>query len=179
LRVDHVDDVDHWLEAASHWKARGLRIAAVTSALLLLWVLYAVFGSDSLDRRARTLARALASGDAGRVAALAASSTESDLENWYQKVRPRVDELKTAETDEIRPSIRIQSEDARQGAAQVVVVLGSAREVRPIGGVSVDELGMKGRLALELPVFWTVDGWGRWRIDGTRTFQAADRLAAH
>jgi hypothetical protein len=142
---------------------------------------YFVFGRapESLQERAKVVAQAFADGDLASLKSSAVSGSEDDVVQWYGVAHPLLeDRKKTWTSKEILVGALVIEENPRQRSGEVVAILSPAKGTSRADSIASNaELGELARKPIELRLFFRPDSWGKWRLDGKKTNEAAPRSA--
>ena len=104
---------------------------------------------------------------------LTTTGTGDEMLKWYVTVRPQCDELmKSLQTPEPFVEVVVNKEDSY--TASVVARLETEeplkRTANRIPGATISSLST--HKSIELPLEFTSEGMGGWKLDGKRTFEA-------
>jgi hypothetical protein len=151
----------------------GIIAGVVAVVLLLSWL----FSRPSLERRARIVGMAIITPDMKQVVDMCVPGTEPDAIQWYAETFKRYLDLKLALGHDAGLTIR-PTGDSTGGAATVIAVFAQEGK-RGEGSALLETTQSIPSLSntsstLEVPLFFVVDSWGNWRLDGKRTAQAGE-----
>lgn len=159
-RIDRIPRV-YYLSAAG--------AGVIVLCLVGLWSYFSGVSSlpESLEERSAAAARAFARADVGPLLAMKSGGGSRDIRIWLEKCRPSAWEPGPDDEIEVRTEVLIN--DSRGGIAYVLAT------IRPLprsggGGPTVGT-----PTPLELPLFWTLDGHGQWKLDVARCERQGDR----
>jgi hypothetical protein len=177
IEVDLSLDVPPWIRNVSR-AVFSPRVLAVVGALIVLAAGYtavSLLRSESLEERAVKVARATVNGDLGTLLALTAEGTGDDMLRWYTKIQPQFDELKRAlQTPEPFVEVVVNREDNTTGNAEVLARL-TNKEPSTRTGSRIPDATISTFLTerkVELPLTFSSEGMGGWKLDGKRTFES-------
>lgn len=127
---------------------------------------------EGLDTLATSTVNAFVNNnDSGRLKAIATPSTAEFVEEWAEAVRPQLDKLrKKSEGSDISVSIVVIDQNKRKRKGQVTAFLSSG--LGSVVAAQSTSTGGRPQPPLELPIFWILDRWGHWRLDGRQTLMA-------
>ncbi len=149
------------------------RIIAVLAVLVLVGgAAYWIFSRQSLEVRARIVADAIKSSDLKQIIDISVPGTENDLILWYADVYKQYLNLKLILGQDAGVTIQ-KTGDSRGGTAMVVAQFArsGARPDSPALAESLQPIPSLSNIksTLEVPLFFVVDGYGNWSLDGKRT----------
>jgi hypothetical protein len=124
--------------------------------------------SDNLQARAQTLVDALAKNDIEGVKASAASGQSDDAVRFYENARQKLEPLRKLPGGEtLLTSVLVVEMSPNSKKGQVVGIFvpskGSERNEKVAREAGID------KSTVELNLFWVTDGFGRWRLDATKS----------
>jgi hypothetical protein len=150
------------------------RIVAGLAVLLVvgLSLSYLLQPAERLDRAAERAARAFAENDLAYLKSTAALGTSDDVVRWFDEVHPRlVQERERWHGQKEVVEVHVAQEDRAQRKGSVGVSIhpgvGTARDVTLANPV---EATASAAAPVDLNMAWTLDRWGRWKLDGRATF---------
>jgi len=136
-------------------------------------VLYALFGpAERLERAAERAARALAGGDLNTLKSLAAPDTADDVALWYETVQPQLAKTRQqwAGKDEVVEAHVAEEDHAQRKGAASVTVHSASSGTRDVSLANPAEATAPPSAPFEVATDWTLSGWGRWKLDGHKTY---------
>jgi hypothetical protein len=151
----------------------GKIVTGFVVAFVLILGLYQVFGpAEQLEPVAEKAASLFASDDLKSLKSLAEPDTIDDLQRWYESVRPRLARLRNdwvMKNEESEAHIAIDKSDHHKGSAVFSIhpVSNGARDVSLADPASATA---SASVPFEVMTDWTLNKWGRWKLDGKATY---------
>ncbi len=179
-------DIDLGMDALrskiNKFKLPDPRILAAVAALILVGgAAFWLFSRQSLEVRARIVADAIKSSDMKQIIDIAVPGTENDLILWYADVYKQYLNLKLVLGQDAAVTIHTTG-DSRGGSSMVVAqfAMPGARAENPALAESLQPIPSLSHIknTLDVPLFFVVDGYGNWVLDGKRTAVGASDSAA-
>jgi hypothetical protein len=170
-------ETPQWLETLANRlsklrlpEPRTLGIIGAVALVLLLG--FWLFSRQSLEKRARAVAQAIISTNMKQVIDLTAPGTENDAIRWYAETYQRYLALKLILGKDAE--IRVGPQGDSHGNTASVIVVFSQEGKRGEGTALVETTATIPSLSntptsIEVPLFFVVDNWGNWVLDGKRT----------
>jgi hypothetical protein len=136
---------------------------------------YLFFSAQTLETRARIVARSIQLGEIKDIVDIAAPGTEMDAMMWSTKVIPRYNELKLALGGQDSGVSTGILADGSSGGPALVAVRFTAEGTR-MGSAGVEAFHTTPSLSntqssYEVHLYWVKNMWGSWLLDGKRTAQ--------
>jgi hypothetical protein len=152
-------------------------LGIIGGVALVLGLGFWLFSRQSLEARARTIAQAMIKADMKPVVDVCVQGTENDAIMWFAETYQRYLSLKLVLGRDAEFSIKQQGE-AKGNAATVFIVF-SQEGKRGEGSAILETTQTIPSLShtsskLEVPLFFVVDNWGNWALDGKRTAEGGD-----
>jgi hypothetical protein len=153
------------------------KIVTWLSVLLVVWVAWRVlFGPrESLESVGKAAAQALADNDPASLRWIAAGGTADDVGRWFEEVSPRLAQARQGwhRKDVVVDVHAHEDRDQRKGVVGVSIHPGVAT-----GGLDVSLADPSAATAsapspFEVEMDWTLNRWGRWKLDGHETYAKA------
>jgi hypothetical protein len=176
-RLLEIEGLDTLADRLSHVRLKSLVIGlAVLVAAGGLWMLLLRPPERLADRTSATVQR-FADDDLAYLKEIAADDTADDVVRWFDVVHPEYVKLREEwknKGTEVRVTVIDEDRRRRTGEAQAFVypATGPVHAAAIAGELDASPTPVK---PMDLTLCWTLDGRGRWRLDGARTFQAASR----
>jgi transposase-like protein len=154
------------------------RVVAGLAAFVVVSVgLYYLLGpAQRLQDPAEEAGQALAGDDLDTLKSLATPGTADDVARWFDEVHPRLVQARAGwfGRDEV-VEVHIGQEDQarRKGTVAVSIhpaTLGSNRDISIADPTAATATSAT---PFDVEMVWTLDGWGRWRLDGRETYAKA------
>jgi len=155
-------------------RVKGMVAVLVVGLLGLGYMMFAGGTPDPLTLRAQQTADALVGGNESTVQGFSLSRTYDDTGKWYKLIASLLNDLKKASMDrKTQASVFIVEEDhaSKRGAAMIMFTPESGAApgkttAKEAGHASADQA------IKEVMTYWVLER-GYWRIDGSKTAQAA------
>lgn len=180
-------DIDLGLDALrgkiNKFKLPDPRILAVLAAVVLVGgAVFWLFSRQSLDTRAKIVADAIKSSDLKQIVDIAVPGTENDLILWYADVYKQYLNLKLVLGQDAGVTIHTTG-DSRGGTSMVVIQFarpGALPDTGPVVAESLQPIPSLSHVkhTLDVPLFFVVDGYGNWTLDGKRTAVGSESASA-
>jgi hypothetical protein len=159
------------------YEARGSLIKALIAAGVLsaVWLIYflATRAPESLTDRAQRAADALAANNQGVLKAMAGPDTAAEAVQLSEAVRPQLEKLRGRQSGQDLIVGVVVQEESRRFRRGIV----SASFFPPMVP-SADRPIMASKKAIKslvIPLFFDMDQWGQWRLDGRQSLQSVPR----
>jgi hypothetical protein len=157
-------------------KAAGIAVAAIVVALGI--VFFNNRTPATFKDRGEEIGRLFVANDLARLKTLATPDSVDELVQWYGITNGIFQDRKKLWSGRpIQLSALVIDETPKARSGEMVISLvpaGGSNNNEPVArGKEVAALALR---SLELTVFFTADAWGKWRIDGKRTLNAAPRV---
>lgn len=151
------------------------KLGTVLLILLLVWGLWALFNQppESLTDRSKITAEKFANDDLAYLKEIASADTVDDVVRWFDLVHPRyVKSREQWKSKGTTVQVMVIGEDRKQrtGEAKAYVYpdTGPAHSARIANAAATTPIQ-----PVDFILMWTLDGRGRWRLNGQQTLQAA------
>jgi hypothetical protein len=149
------------------------RTFGIMGAVALVGLLgYWFFSRQPLEARARTVAEAIIKTDMKQVVDMCVPGTENEAIQWYAETYKKYMNLKLALGHDA--GIKIKTLGESKGNATTVIAVFAQEGQRGEGTALLDTIQTIPSLSntpavLEVPLFFVVNAWGNWVLDGKRT----------
>jgi hypothetical protein len=153
-------------------------MAIVGGIALVLGLGYWLFSRQSLEKRARIVAEAIASSEIKRITDMAVEGTETDVIMWYADVYQRFLGVKVMLGREPYIKIEIPGNSGGNNGLAIATFSGQNPQAPSAPGIAEamqpipSKTNAKDRLDVRL--YFVVDALGNWRLDGSRTSAEKD-----
>ena len=171
---DRTMKVEQWFDRASKRFFSPASLILLTGLVLLAGgaIFYSMRGLERLEDRVARTARAAVEGDLRTVREMAAAGTESEVDEWYVSIRGQCDELlKRLGSKRLIVESQVKSQDPGQTWADVVASVSIEDDMQRKGS-SIPDASIAVTNSADpiiLPMVWTSEGFGGWRLDGKKT----------
>ena len=141
-------------------------VGGVVATLVLGWFVWGFLkpGPEHLNPIASKAVQAFVDDDLAYLKSIATPESVNDLVKWFDEAHPKLDRARGQWKDKT-PLVEFQAvgedHDRRLGLSQA--------SLRPSSGESA-------QAAVDLPMCWTLDKEGHWRLDGGRTYQSSQMM---
>jgi hypothetical protein len=154
-------------------------LAIVAGIALVVGLTYWLFSRQSLEKRARTVAQAIASSEIKKIVDISVPGTETKVIIWFADVYKRYLDVKLMLGRD--PGIKIEIPGNSGGNSGVAIATFSGQGAQSAAPSIADTMQPIPSLAntkdiLEVRLYFVVDALGNWLLDGDRT--AAEKEAA-
>jgi hypothetical protein len=159
--------------------ARSAAIAVVAIVLAVGYYFYSSRVPASLNDRGKDIGNAFAKGDLAQLKASTTPETVDDLVQWYGIANSMFETRKKlwAGQDILVGAVTIE-EDLKKRSGEVLLSLVPAKAPERTEALTKAAAAQEmARRSLELTIYFSADPWGKWRVDGRRTLNAAPRQA--
>ena len=151
-------------------------LGIVAGIALVVGLGYWLFSRQSLETRARKVAKAIASSEIKQIVDITVPGTETDVIVWYADVYQEYLRVKVLLGRE--PNVSVQLPGGSSGNAGVAVVIFSGQSSQVPAPSIADTMQPIPSLSnvkdsLEVHLYFAIDALGNWLLDGKRT--AADK----
>jgi hypothetical protein len=181
--ADPTQDVDQWFEKLSRtlFSTRTIAYTLVGLALFIGTLVYSFRRPDTLQDRAARLAQAAFSGDLQAVRSMSASGTMEEAVQWYQAVRPILDNLQgQIGGRKLNIQVEVRQQPSDPGLAGVIAHIAPEESLARTGASLPDPVSLSVAAStaqsVALPMAWRNEGWAGWKLDGKRSL--ADAVAS-
>jgi hypothetical protein len=178
--ADRTADVDQWFERLSSaiMSRRTLYVGLGIIFLTLVASYLLSPRADTLQDRVKRVAEAALTGDVQSISRLASTGTKEDVSQWYETIKPRCDALRSRlGSRKPRIDVDVKQESSTSESVEVVARLDLDENLERKGGELPDPtLSLTTPMSeqtLALPMTWSSELWGGWRLDGRRTLLGA------
>ena len=156
----------------------GLLLGALGLGFIALIATYLFSGPpdhDFLEPQAQKLAQALAVDNLDYVKEASAEGSASDVNKWWEKVRPILAEMqRDSSTNELLSFVLVIEENTNTRTGLVDAAFRPEKGTSRAESIAIEASAKpSGRASLTLPIYWVMDEKGKWRVDGSKTLNAA------
>jgi hypothetical protein len=155
------------------------KIVVGLSALLVALVVWAVFfgPAETMEHAAKKAAQALAENDRDYLVSIADPGTAGDLSRWFDEahgglLRARQSWQGAAGQDET-VDVHVTREDQTNRKGEAMVSIHPVAGPRDVWLANPSAATATAIVPFDTYTLWTLNGWGRWRIDGHATYARA------
>jgi hypothetical protein len=152
------------------------RVVAVAAAVVVAWVVLSTFfgPTERLDRVAERAAQAIADNDPAYLESIAAPDTAEDVARWFDAVHPKlVQERQRWSSLDEAVDVHVTKEDKAQHTGVVGISIHPAPGPTRIMALSSPDVTVAPTVPFDVETSWTLDRWGRWKLDGRATYAKA------
>ncbi len=149
-------------------------LAAVVVVGLALY--YLLRPAQRLEDPAQEAGQALADKDLDTLRSLAAPGMDEDVARGFEEVHPRLVQARAGwfGRDEV-VEVRMGQEDpaGRKGTAVISIHPAALGSTRDVAIADPSAATASSATPVDVETVWTLDGWGRWGLDGRETYAKA------
>lgn len=150
----------------------------VAGVLLVVGLLSWLFSKQSIEQRSNALVKAIRRGDLESGVAMALPGTEMDAMTWLIDAHKQYLDVKMA-IGNFDPGAKVQVQSSSGGSGGQTLIEFSREGATSSGPIAFsDDLAPPTpgkKQSLQMVIFWSMDTWGNWRFDATRTAENASR----
>lgn len=169
-----------WRENLPEFTVTGRSALISLIAIVVVAIGYFLFNQapESLQDRGKKVGEAFAEGNLSLLKSYASDDSADEVVQWYGIADRVLQERKKIWTgQEIKVGVVPVEENPRQRTGEVLVSLVPSHGTPHAEAIAKNsEHAEMARRSLELSLFFKLDSWGKWRLDGKKTLLGAPRI---